>query len=222
MVGFREPPTGLSKRARRFVGVHGVWLDAPPVSQWRRSWREAGIPSEVVDRAERYQARWGGLVLPAAPGLTEDAAGPRMLVADTPEREDAFPDPGWWFEAGPQRTAVPYSFLIGPDGTFGIAGGDEDKWVPLHGSIDGWVESLALAYAATENADTVTRLTGQAVDSLDLSTMQPVAQVEGITNGWWYRPGSLAAVYAGESELFDRPGYRTAFLYTGNIDTQWL
>jgi hypothetical protein len=145
-----------------------------------------------------------------------------MLATDTPERQDAFPNPGWCFDAGPQRTAVPYSFLIGPDGTFGIAGGDDEHWVPLHGSIDGWVESLAMAYTAAEIADTVTRLTGEAVDRLDLTTMQPVAQVEGITNGWWYRPGSLAAVYAGESELFGRPSYRTAFLYTGNIDLRRL
>jgi hypothetical protein len=219
---YREPPVGLSKRARRFVGVHGIWLDAPSVSQWRPQWKEAGVPSAVIDRIDDYQARWGGLALPAAPGLPEDAAGPRLLGADTPEREDGFPGQGWFFEAGPQRTAVPYSFLISSDGAFGIAGGGDGKWVPLHGSIDGWVESLALAYAAVDIADTVTRLTGRAIDKVDLTSMQPVGPVKGLANGWWYRPGLLVALYAGESELFDRPNYRTAFVYSGNVDMQWL
>ncbi|MFV2008494.1 MULTISPECIES: hypothetical protein [unclassified Micromonospora] len=199
-----------------------MWLDVPPVSQSRRAWREARIPDEVIGRAERYQIRLGGLVLPSAPGMPEDAAGPRMLSVGAPEWEDTSASQGWFFEAGPQRTAVPYSFLIGPDGTFGIAGGDHDRWVPLHSSIDGWVEALALAYAAMDVADTVTRLTGSAVDRLDLTAMQPVAQVGGIANGWWYRPGLLAAVYTGEAELFARPAYRTAYLYAGNIDEQWL
>ncbi len=169
-MGFREPPTGLSKRARRFVGVHGVWLDAPPVTQWHAQWARCGVPSAVLDRAEEYQTRWGGCVLAAAPGLSEDAAGPRMLSADMPKQEDGFPGQGWvFFEAGPQRTAVPYSFLIGTDGTFGIAGGDDGRWVPLHGSVDGWVESLAMAYAAVDVADSITKLNGQAVDSLDLT-----------------------------------------------------
>ncbi|AGL19762.1 hypothetical protein L083_6252 [Actinoplanes sp. N902-109] len=117
---------------------------------------------------------------------------------------------------------MPYSFLISSDGTLGIAGGDDEKWIPLHGSIDGWVESLALAYAAVDIADTITKLAGPATDSLDLTSMQPVELVDGRANGWWYRPGLLVALYAGESELFGRPGYRTAFLYSGNIDREWL
>ncbi|MFB6398493.1 hypothetical protein AAFH96_36285 [Polymorphospora sp. 2-325] len=65
--------------------------------------------------------------------------------------------------------------VIGPDGTFGIAGGDDGQWVPLHRSIDGWVEALPLAYAAMDVADTVTRLTGSAVGQLDLTAMQPMS-----------------------------------------------
>jgi len=192
------------------------------MSQFRGAWQEAQIPGGVVDRAEAYQARWGGLILPSAPGVPEDAAGPRMLSVGSPEREDTFDPQGWFFEAGPQRTAVPYAFLIGPDGTFGIAGGDDGHWVPLHRSIEGWIESVALAYAAMDVADTVTRLTGSPVGQLDLTAMQPVVEVGGITNGWWYRPGLLAAVYSGEAELFERSDYRTAYLYAGNIDEQWL
>ncbi|WP_436532319.1 hypothetical protein [Actinoplanes sp. HUAS TT8] len=117
---------------------------------------------------------------------------------------------------------MPYSFLISSDGTFGVAGGADGRWVPLHGSIDGWVESLAMACAAMDVADTVTRLSGEAVDSLDLSSMQPVGSVDGITNGWWYRPGMLVALYAGESELFGRSSYRSAVTNSGNIDMQRL
>ncbi|MGC4896996.1 hypothetical protein [Micromonospora sp. DT31] len=222
MFSARRTPTALSRRARSFVSVHGFWLEEPPVAQYRSAWQQAQIPDEVIDRAEAYQACWGGLVLPSAPGLPEDAAGPRMLGVEPPEWEDTFVPPGWFFQAGPQRTAVPYAFLIGPDGTFGIAGSDDGQWVPLHRSIDGWVESLALAYAAMGMADTVTKVTGSAIDQLDLAAMQPIAEVGGITNGWWYRPGLLAAVYAGESELFGGSASRTAYLYTGNIDTQWL
>ena len=115
--------------------------------------------------------------------------------------QERYEEPGsgrWWpFVFGCIAGIVPWVaigiYLIGPDGTFGIAGGDHDRWVPLHSSIDGWVEALALAYAAVDVADTVTRLTGSAVDQLDLTAMQPVAEVGGITNRWWYRPGLLAA-----------------------------
>jgi hypothetical protein len=101
-----------------------------------------------------------------------------MLCVDTPGPGGRLPLPGWYFEAGPQRCAVPYAFLIGPDDSFGIAGGDDDRWIPLHASIEGWIESLALAYAAADIADTVTRLTGRAVDEIDLTAMQPMMEVE--------------------------------------------
>lgn len=116
---FRNAPSGLSPRARYFVDVHGLWLDVPSVSDWRQQWEAYGIPSVVVDRAESYQARWGGLALPPSLGDAGDG-GPRVLCVDTPEWADEYPEPGWWFEAGLQRTAVPYSYMIGPDGSFGL------------------------------------------------------------------------------------------------------
>ncbi|MFI7595436.1 hypothetical protein [Micromonospora sp. NPDC049359] len=212
----RDAPSNLSVRARRFVAVHGVWLDVPSVSDWREQWEANGIPSEVVDRAESYQARWGGLALP--PSFSYDG-GPRMLRADTPEWENDLPEPDWWFEAGPQRTALPYSFLIGPDGSFGIA---MDSWVPLHVRIEGWVESLALAQSAEQIAETVTRLSGDAVADLDLSDMRPVPETAGIVDTWWHGAGSLIAIYNGEAELFGRPDYRVARVYSGKIDMEWL
>lgn len=92
--------------------------------------------------------------------------------------------------------------------------------MPLHGSVDGWVDSVALAHAALENAESVTRLTGAEVDKLDMNSMDPVESIQGISNNWWHRPGLLLAVYAGESIYFDIPDYRTAFLYVCDIDIQ--
>jgi hypothetical protein len=188
----------------------------PSVSDWRQQWEANGIPSEVVDQAESHQACWGGLALP--PSLSYDG-GPRILCADTPEWESGFPEPGWWFEAGPQRTALPYSFLIGPDGSFGLA---MDSWVPLHARIEGWIESLALAQSAEHIAETVTTLSGDAVTDLDLSGMRPVPEGAGIVDAWWHGAGSLIAVYNGEAELFGRPDYRVARVYSGNIAMEWL
>ncbi|MEU8614727.1 hypothetical protein AB0C29_42750 [Actinoplanes sp. NPDC048791] len=216
---FRDAPPGLTPRARRFVNIHGIWLDVPSVQDWRQRWEEDSIPLEVIERAAAHQTRWGGLALPPSPGNDDGDGGPRVLCVGTPEREDDFAEHGWWFEAGPQRTALPYSYLIGPDGSFGLAG---DTWVPLHATIEGWIESLALAYAARSTADTVTKVSGNAVADLDLAGMQLVPETAGLANTWWLRAGSLVAIYNGEAELFSRPAYRTAYVYSGNFDAQWL
>ncbi|MET8083986.1 hypothetical protein [Micromonospora sp. NPDC005237] len=212
----RDAPSSLTARARRFVAIHGVWLDVPAVGDRRKQWETNGIPSEVVDQAESHQHRWGGLVLP--PSFTYDG-GPRMLCADVPQWENDFTEPGWWFEAGPQRTALPYSFVVGPDGSFGIA---MDSWVPLHTRIEGWVESLALAQSAEQIAQTVTKLSGDAVADLDLSGLRPVPETAGGVDMWWRGSASLIAIYNGEAELFGRPDYRVARVYSGNIDLEWL
>ncbi|GAA3335476.1 hypothetical protein GCM10020358_03950 [Amorphoplanes nipponensis] len=209
----------LSPRARRFVDVHGVWLDVPSVQDLRQGWGRDDIPSAVIERADSYQRSWGGLALPPSPGGEEGDGGPRVLCADTPEREEDFAAPGWWFGAGPQRTAVPYAYLIGPDDSFGLAG---DTWVPLHATVQGWIESLALAYAARQMADTVTRISGRAVAELDLTGMRAVPETAGIANTWWIGAGALVAIYGGEAELFSRPAHRTAYVHSGNFDMQWL
>ncbi|WP_405951634.1 hypothetical protein [Streptomyces prunicolor] len=103
-------PEGLTKRARYFVVAHGIKLDVPPVSRYREQWLALGIPSVEIDQVTAYQERWSGLVLPPAPHYD---GGPRYLDTDVPERPSA---EGRWFEAGIQRTAVPYSFMIGPGG----------------------------------------------------------------------------------------------------------
>ncbi|MFG2325337.1 hypothetical protein [Streptomyces sp. NPDC048568] len=199
-------PDGLTKRARSFVVTHGVKVDVPWVSRHREQWLAAGIPSEEVDRAAAYQGRWGGLVLPPAPHYD---GGPKHLGTDVPEGS---PVEGWWFEAGPQRTAVPYSFMIGPQGEFGI---HADRWTPLHRTIEGWVEALALAHHASTWARQTNKITGDEVDALALDTFEPVQEVEGLTDTWWRGSDSLVAVYAGEAESLSAPRCRTALIYSG-------
>ncbi|GGU60950.1 hypothetical protein GCM10010274_57180 [Streptomyces lavendofoliae] len=91
--------------------------------------------------------------------------------------------------------SMAYRFMIGPDGAFGI---DAYRWTPLHASTDGWVESLALAAHARRWATTVTRVTHNAVDALDLGAFEPVPEVQGVTDSWWRGKDSLIAVYRGE------------------------
>jgi hypothetical protein len=69
----RDASPGLVPRARRFVDVHGIWLDVPPARDWRQCWEDAA-----------YQARWGGLALPPSPGSDDGDGGPRMLCVGTP------------------------------------------------------------------------------------------------------------------------------------------
>lgn len=122
------------------------------------------------------------------------------------------PAPDWLFGAGAQRTALPYSFVIGPNGEFGLEAG---KWVPLHASVEGWVEALALADHARSYARTTTRLTGAAVDGLELDGFEEVLEVAGLADTWWRGSDSLIAVYRGEAEVMDAPRCATATVYAG-------
>ncbi|MGJ5748763.1 hypothetical protein FB563_6316 [Streptomyces puniciscabiei] len=176
------------------------------VEQYRSRWLEHGIPAAEVDRVVAFEERWGGMVLPPAPMYD---GGPRIFRPDTPERT---PTDGWWFEAGDQRTAVPFSFMIGPRGEFGI---HAERWVPLHASVEGWVESLALAHHAAMWAQQITKVTGEDIDALQLGLHEPVPEVEALADGWWRGTDSLIAVYTGEAECFAKPEYRTAVIYSG-------
>ena len=208
---------GLTQRARTFVGSHGVRAAVPDVEQYRTRWLELGIPEAEIDRAAGFQRRWGGLVLPPA---SEYEGGPLYFAVDTPDDLPAkTPDGatvhGWWFEAGPQRSAVPYMYMIGPSGEFGIRA---RRWVPLHASVEGWIESLALACHATMWATQITKVAGEMVDGLDLESLEPVAEVQGLTNTWWRSADSLVAVYGGESECAGAATFRTAWVYSGLDD----
>lgn len=202
-------PDGLSSRARYFVRVHGLQVPGLESEQYRESWLDHGIPAAELDRVAAFQDRWGGIALPPAPFYE---GGPRVLDADVPEGSAA---DGWWFSAGDPRVSIPYGFLIGPGGAFGISC---DAWAPLHAGIEGWVESLALAHHAARWATSITKITGDAVDDLDLAAYEPVPEVQGITDNWWRGADSLVAVYRGEAECLAEPRCRTAHIYSGLDD----
>ncbi|MFJ5231106.1 hypothetical protein ACIQBJ_14575 [Kitasatospora sp. NPDC088391] len=203
-------PPRLTDRARSFVAVHGVRLPQPPPD--RAWWREHGIPEPVVDRMAAYQQTWGGLVLPPANGYE---GGPKPFCADVPEQDEE----GWWFCAGDQRASVPFAFWIGPDDSFCLTGGA--RATPLYASVEGWVESLALAHHATRWARRTTKLSGTEADALDLAGFEPVPEVQGRADTWWRGPDSLIEVHRGEYECFRPPGggrhegARTALVYEG-------
>ncbi|MEU1032188.1 hypothetical protein ABZ402_26350 [Streptomyces mirabilis] len=199
-------PEGLTKRAGHFVVAHGIKVDVPRVGRHREQWLALGIPSAEIDRVTAYQERWGGLALPPAPHYD---GRPKYLDPDVPEGSSV---EGWWFEAGIQRTAVPYSFVIGPGGEFGIHG---ERWTPLHQTVEGWVESVALAHHASMWAKRVTRVTGSEVDAIALDAFEPVKEVKGLADTWWRASDSLVAMYTGEAECLSAPQCRTALIYSG-------
>ncbi|MBY8882760.1 hypothetical protein [Actinacidiphila acidipaludis] len=200
-----DAPEGLSRRARSFVGTHGVKVEVRAVEEFRQWWLDRDIPGAVIDRMAAFQERWGGLVLPPAPHYD---GGPGFFNPDAPETDGT----GWSFEAGMQRTAVPFAFMIGPSGEFGIHGG---RWTPLHASVEGWVESLALANHASMRAKRIMKLIGDDVDGLALEGFEPVHEVAGLADTWWRGPDSLVAVHSGEATTLDFPRARTATIYSG-------
>ncbi|MFT2014320.1 hypothetical protein ACMA1D_00500 [Streptomyces sp. 796.1] len=200
-----DVPAGLTRRARSFVSAHGVKADVRPVEGHRQWWLERDVPAEVIDRMAAFQQQWNGLLLPPGP---QYEGGPKYLDPDSPEADST----GWWFEPGAPRASVAYGFLISPSGEFGI---HTDRWVPLHASTEGWVESVALAHHASRWAKQVTRLTGDDADGLDLRGFEPVDEVRGRADTWWRGPDSLVALYSGEAEAFDFPEGRVAMVYSG-------
>ncbi|WP_435972033.1 hypothetical protein [Streptomyces sp. Qhu_M48] len=199
-------PAGLSRRARTFVEAHGIRVPRRDLRQHRSAWIEHGIPAAEIGRIVAFQDRWGGIALPPAPFYE---GGPRILEADCPVGSAT---EGWSFQAGDCRSSMAYGFMIGPEGAFGI---DGYRWTPLHASTDGWVESLALADHAGREARTITTLTGEAVDSLDLDGYEPVPEVQGLTDTWWRGRDSLIALYRGEAVGLDAPQCLRAHVYGG-------
>ncbi|MFD0856480.1 hypothetical protein ACFQ07_29850 [Actinomadura adrarensis] len=204
-----DVPDGLSRRARSFVRVHGLRVGSLAVEDYRSEWLERGIPSAEIDRVAAFGERWGGLALPPSPRYN---GGPRFFTPDTPETD---PSGGWWFEAGEQRASVPYGFMIGPDGEFGV---HADRWVPLHATVEGWVESLSLTYHARLWAKSITKLVHDEVETIDLTGYVEVPEVVGLADSWWRGPDSLVAIYRGEAECLAFPAARTAYIYSGLDD----
>jgi hypothetical protein len=199
-------PAGLTRRATAFVESQGIRVARQGSGRHRDAWIEHGIPAAEIDRAVAFEDRWGGLALPPAPFYE---SGPRVLGADVPERRAT---EGWLIPAGDCRVSMAYEFMIGPGGEFGIHG---HHWAPLHASTDGWVESLALAGHARRWAGTLTRITGEAVDSLDLKGYEPVPEVRGVTDSWMRGKDSLIALYRGEAVGMDSPRCLEAHVYGG-------
>lgn len=203
---FDAVPDGLTVRARSFVRAHGVKVDVRPVERHRQGWLERGVPAGIVDRMAAFQERWGGLLLPPA---AEYEGGPKYLDAGLPEGSDA---EGWRFEAGMQRASVPYSFMIGPSGEFGI---HAVRWAPLHATVEGWVESVALACHASAWAQRIDRVNGDDVEGVVPEGYEPVSEVRGLADTWWRGSDTLVAVYSGLAEALDFPRGRTALIYSG-------
>ncbi|MFF4589717.1 hypothetical protein [Streptomyces sp. NPDC001388] len=201
-----DVPDGLTSRARRFVSVHGIKVDVRPVAGTKQWWLDRDVPTAVVERMATFQERWGGLLLPPA---SQYDGGPKYFDPDSPEGSSS---EGWWFEAGRQRTAVPYSFMIGPEGEFGI---HAELWAPLHATVEGWVESLALAHHASMWAKQITRVTGDDIENIELEAYEPVREVQGLADTWWRGSDSLVAVYSGEAKCLSFAAGRTALIYSG-------
>ncbi|MET7945020.1 hypothetical protein [Streptomyces sp. NPDC005302] len=105
-------PSGLSRRAQKFVEVDGIRVPVQGIRRYREAWVRLGIPAVEIDRAMEFQDRWGGLALPPAPFYE---GGPRILGADHPEGSAT---EGWSFPAGSGRVSMAYGFMIGPEGEF--------------------------------------------------------------------------------------------------------
>lgn len=173
--------------------------------QRRDHWTRQGIPAEVIGRMAAFEDRWGGLLLPPA---LRYSGGPKFFQSDVPEPA---PDGGWWFEAGDQRAAVPYGFLIGANDEFGISG---RTWVPLHASVEGWIESVALEHVARHWAPTITTIVGTAVDDIDLTGMEPVPEVAGLADTWWRGEHAVVAIHRGEALALGFPDAQRATVYS--------
>jgi hypothetical protein len=92
-------------------------------------------------------------------------------------------------------------------------------WIPLHATVEGWVESVALAYHAARWAKQITKISGDDVDGLQLEGYDPVPEIAGLSDNWWRGPDSLVATFNGEAECSEGPAWRTAFIYSGlNLD----
>ncbi len=196
----------LTRRAEWFISTQCIRVECPQLQEHIGPWLEIGIPATQVDRVVEFQRRWGGLTLPPSP---EYEGGPKMLRAELSTGE---PERIGWFEAGAQRVSMAYAFMIGPAGEFGI---DGDRWVPLHASIEGWIESVALAHHASRWATQISTIRGDAIDELPLSTFEPVTEIRSLADTWWRGPDSLIAIHTGEAECFDASGLRVARVYTG-------
>ncbi|WP_146605938.1 hypothetical protein [Micromonospora craterilacus] len=161
----------------------------------------------MIERMTAYEAQWGGWLLPPAPRYE---GGPKVFRSDVPEADGAG---NWWFDAGDPRVSTWYGFMIGPESEFCID--DRANRVILHSSIEGWVESVALAYQVRYWAPQSVTVRGAAVDEIDLSDMEEFVEVAGVSDGWWRKADTVVAVYRGEAWLLGSPEEQIAIIYSG-------
>lgn len=208
-----DAPGRLSPRARNYLAAYAVRRPVWTGDQHRRHWHRHGLPDTLIEPLAEYQMRWGGLELPPT-GQYE--GGPQVLDAAVPGERDGV---GACFTAGEPRCVTAYTFLVDGSGRFGIAGGDHDRWVPLHGSVTGWVEAAALAHLAANLPAEVGLATGPRSDELpERYRLRRFREVDGLADEWWHGERTLLAIYRGEARLFGNPAYQTAYLYTDIAD----
>ncbi|MFD8057971.1 hypothetical protein ACFXA0_20145 [Streptomyces cyaneofuscatus] len=90
--------------------------------------------------------------------------------------------------------------MISTSGEFGI---QAERWAPLHATVEGWVESIALARHASTGAEQITKLVGDDVDGIELNGYARVREVKGLADTWWRGPDSLVALCSGEAVSLD-------------------
>nr|WP_206328050.1 hypothetical protein [Streptomyces sp. S3(2020)] len=118
----------------------------------------------------------------------------------------------WGGLALPPSPRYEGGFMIGPGGEFGL---HSWRWTALHETIEGCVESLALAHHAALWAKCITKVTGDEVEAVALDGYQPVREVRGLADTWWRGADSLVAIYNGEADCLSAPRSRTALIYSG-------
>jgi len=192
-----DDPTGLSLRARRYLAAHAVRGEAPSAEEQRAHWERYQVPAVGVQLATSFQERWGGLTLPAT---AHYEGGPPCLSADMPMLVDGI---GWCIEAGPRRDSVPFGFYVDQAGQLGVGW---TRRVPLHASVEAWVEACALEHAAA-GWDLVARRTGDVADLAAtwiprVGPLTPVPEVRGLADTWWQGDGVMVWICAGEALLF--------------------
>jgi hypothetical protein len=194
-----DDPSGLSLRARRFLATRATREEAPSAEKHREHWRSQSLPEAAVELAAGFQERWGGLSLPP---LRYYDGGPACLTADMPGRVDGV---GWCIEAGQARVEVPYRYYVDEAGRFGVHNGPGRRQVPLHGSVEGWIESCALEDAAG-SWDLVARRDGEVKELVTswvprVGPLTPVPEVQGLADSWWRGDGVMVWICAGAPAL---------------------
>jgi hypothetical protein len=84
---------------------------------------------------------------------------------------------------------------------------------PLHASVEGWIESVALEYVARRWAPNIRTIEGTAVDDISLTGMVPVPEIAGLADTWWRGEDAVIAIYRGEALALGLPAARRATIY---------